>query len=345
MYLNSVLSMGISSLFSGLLCACVRVLREGNSFFFLGLHAFIICAFLLIAKLASLFFKKKKKRHCSFVLYSYPVLTMKCFYVGKRTYQSVLAVQERLFNSKIERQISIQRKETTLPLLPDVAILVEHANSVYTLGRRDTSAGLPQDGAVEVVRTKRGGGITYLGPGQVTMYPIANIQRLWKGCASPQKVRSPIEWFSAVLEQSMMQVAAAHQIPTHPYKTGVWADTYKGTNARKLGSIGLQLGSWVSMHGAALNVTTDLSYFDRIVMCELPGKSATSLSQEIRLRQLAVEVPSVAAVAQLLYANFTENLHQAPDRYTCHPVLDVSTRDDWDTFLLESAGCEPLDRK
>lgn len=247
---------------------------------------------------------------------------MKAFYIGKREYLPVLRLQERLFQEKIARQTKLRRGEGTITLLPEVNLLVEHASPVYTIGRRDTSEGLPpsirsaagvqkdpNSGAdpnaphtspalnsslpegripAAVVKTKRGGGITYHGPGQVTMYPIANLQALWKVSTDSHKPRSPIEWFSAVLEKAMMGTAGLYGVPTHPFKTGIWANAFNGEDAKKMGSIGLQLGSnWVSMHGAGFNVSTDLSYFEQIVMCELPGRSATSLMAEIEKRSIS----------------------------------------------------------
>lgn len=265
---------------------------------------------------------------------------MKAFFIGQREYMPVLQLQERLLNAKVTRQSEVRRKLTTLPLVPDVNILVEHATPVYTTGRRDTLEHLPRTSSVPVVRTKRGGGVTYHGPGQLTMYPIANLQALWKGCTA-EKQRSPIEWFSEMLEKAMMDTAAEFNIPSHPFKTGVWADATPSCDARKYGSIGLQLGSnWVSMHGAGLNLFTDLAFFDQIVMCELPGRRATSLSAEMKARNVdpkscPTSVTDFIGMSALLHAKFVSRLHQAD---SCHwpPVVDLSTCDDWESKVLHS---------
>ncbi|KPA81283.1 putative mitochondrial lipoate protein ligase [Leptomonas pyrrhocoris] len=262
---------------------------------------------------------------------------MKAFYVGRRDYRRVLQLQETIFNAIIARQVSVRRGESALPLLPDVTLLVEHSAPVYTVGRRDTAEGLPKHSSVDVVKTRRGGGITYHGPGQLTMYPIANIQRLWKACAA-QKVRSPIEWFSWVLEEAMMQSAAHFGIPTHRFKTGVWAEKHNDVPARKLGAIGLQLGNWVSMHGAGLNVSNDLHYFDDIIMCELPGRHATSLCEEIAQRGLPkTSAAQVQLVAPLLFEKFVESLHQPPD-FAASKLHDLSTEDTWYDQVLKASG-------
>ncbi|KAG5464147.1 hypothetical protein LSCM1_00327 [Leishmania martiniquensis] len=261
---------------------------------------------------------------------------MKAFFIGKREYRRVLDLQEVVFSAKIARQVSARRGESTLPLQPDVAILVEHSAPVYTVGRRDTAQGIPPQCTVDVVKTRRGGGVTYHGPGQLTFYPIANIQLLWKDCTA-EKSRSPIEWFSWALEEAMIQTAAMYHIPTHRYKTGVWADPFNGTPAQKLGAIGLQLGSWVSMHGAGFNVANDLRFFDDIIMCELPGRRATSLSNEMQSRGVTEPPPAVQAAAPVLLQKFIESLHQPPG-YAAPKLVDLSAEVDWYEHIIDAAG-------
>ncbi|KAG5465619.1 hypothetical protein CUR178_00327 [Leishmania enriettii] len=261
---------------------------------------------------------------------------MKAFFIGKREYRRVLNLQEVIFSAKIARQASVRRGESTLPLRPDVTILVEHSAPVYTVGRRNTAEGLPPQCTVDVVKTRRGGGVTYHGPGQLTMYPIANIQLLWKECTA-EKSRSPIEWFSWALEEAMIQTAAMYHIPAHRHKTGVWADPYKDIPAQKLGAIGLQLGSWVSMHGAGFNVANDLRFFDDIIMCEMPGRRATSLSNEMQHRGVAEPPPLVQATAPVLLRKFAESLHQPPG-CAAPQLVDLSSNADWYEHVIDAAG-------
>lgn len=272
---------------------------------------------------------------------------MKAFFIGRKEYIPVLRLQESLLQAKIARQTEIRRGKSHLNPFPDTTILVEHASPVYTLGRRDTSEGLPadRDPSVQIVKTKRGGGITYHGPGQVTMYPIANIQQLWKDCTG-EKQRSPIEWFSEVLEKSMMGTAEKFGIATYPFKTGVWTKGNDGEkDSKKIGSIGLQLGSnWTSMHGAAFNVSTDLSYFDKIIMCELPGRSATSLVEVLRTRaqeaKNLISPPDVPTVAQILYHQFLHYLSNS-NKANWMDWNDLSSEKDWiDSILIETLGVE-----
>lgn len=342
---------------------------------------------------------------------------MKSFFLGKRDYLPVLRMQNYIFQAKISRQSDRRRGKTTLPLLPDVNLLVEHRCPVYTLGRRDTSCGLSpllqnvpivdaslhMDASssfteslvrntsslpltqsyateeaekrnagslsnVQVVKTKRGGGITYHGPGQLTMYPIANIQLLWKECRNSKKCSSPIEWFSAVLEEAMMSVATCFGIGTHVFKTGVWTNPFECIEARKLGSIGLQLGSnWVSMHGAGFNVSTDLAHFDQIVICELPGRKATSIEAEISLRKLRDDFNfrmrclqhtktkfkggsllgdtiSVENVSPLLHHFFLQHLdHPNAEKWEDTVDLSSCSENEWERAVYSSLPlCSPL---
>ncbi|RNF00087.1 lipoate protein ligase [Trypanosoma conorhini] len=258
---------------------------------------------------------------------------MRAYFLGSRNYRDVLRLQEVIFQKKIERQLRRLREGSNESAIPDTVLLVEHDAPVYTVGRRDTAAGIPAGCALEVVKTRRGGGVTFHGPGQVTMYPIANIQLLWKHCSSSEKARSPIEWYSSVLEQAMIDTAKDYGVPTHRGKVGVWADRWRDAAPRKLGSIGLQLGSWVSMHGASFNVCNDLRYFDAIVMCEMPDAAATSLLEEMRLRGLGAAEPTPRTVAPLLLYHFLMNLRQQ-ENVVSTKLLDLSSATDWQRCVL-----------
>ncbi|ORC91498.1 putative lipoate protein ligase [Trypanosoma theileri] len=258
---------------------------------------------------------------------------MRAFFLGSQGYHEVLRLQEAIFKAKIDRQVRRFRGEPGVTLIPDTVLLVEHSSPVYTVGRRDTTEGIPKDCKVEVVKTRRGGGVTFHGPGQITMYPIANIQQLWKKCVSSDKPRSPIEWFSFVLEQAMIDTAKDYNIPTHRRKVGVWSDEWDNMAPRKIGSIGLQLGNWVSMHGAGFNVSNDLSYFNNIIICEMPDASATSLKEELHLRRINVPSPNPRIVSPTLLHHFFTNLRQE-ENILSTKLLDVSEERDWHRFIL-----------
>ncbi len=115
---------------------------------------------------------------------------------------------------------------------------------------------------------ERGGDVTFHGPGQLVGYPILDLTGH----------RQDLHWYLRTLEQALIEALAALGVPAErkPGYTGVW--TRGGT--RKIASIGIHVKQWVTWHGFALNVTTDLSYFDRIVPCGIPGVVMTSLEQE-----------------------------------------------------------------
>jgi lipoyl(octanoyl) transferase len=282
---------------------------------------------------------------------------MRVIHLGRRPFAVAMAVQERIFRAKIDGQKQLARSNSSLQsaaassaegvplssssasaptpparMLLDAVLAVEHADPVFTVGRRDTSDGLrqpaspspsnssggpaaaPQQQAAvpagaAVVKLRRGGGLTYHGPGQITVYPIVNVQRLWRASPDTGKGPSPIRWYSDVLERALVAVVAELGLPAHGGCTGAWipratpaADGNGGSacprmaaavaagsksiaataNSRKVGSIGLQLSDWVSMHGVNLNVTpAPVAYFDAIVMCEQPDRQATSLHTEL----------------------------------------------------------------
>ncbi|CUG81277.1 Hypothetical protein, putative [Bodo saltans] len=235
--------------------------------------------------------------------------TTRAYFCGKRGYAMMLDLQERLFRQRID---AILNKSSTC--LPDTILAVEHSEPVYTIGRRDTSAGLnsPQNELpIETFKTKRGGGITWHGPGQLTMYPVANIQSWWAASTMPNKNPSPIRWYSDVLEGAMGGTVEAFGVPTERRCVGLWVPSAGGAeSSRKVGSVGLQLSNWISMHGVGLNVSNDLKYFDRVVMCEMPDKRATSLHTEMIARSISSPpLPSVEEVWPTLLASFASNLH------------------------------------
>lgn len=155
---------------------------------------------------------------------------------------------------------------------PDTLLLVEHPH-VYTLGRRGQEDDILVDAAelarlgVEVHHTDRGGEVTYHGPGQLVGYPILNLRR-WGG--GPLKYVRALE---RVLIETLAEFGVRAESEGRP--TGVWVED------RKIAAIGVKVSRRVTTHGFALNVCPDLSYFDHIVPCGMPGSRATSLSREI----------------------------------------------------------------
>ncbi len=162
--------------------------------------------------------------------------------------------------------------------VPDVLLLCEHPH-VITLGRNGhqehllASQHLLHQMNVQFYPTDRGGDITYHGPGQIVCYPIFDLTT----------IRRDVAWYLRQLEEVMISVTDTFGIEAtrNPGMTGVWversAQDGMPPTAEKLAAIGVHLSRWVTSHGFAYNVSTDLRYFDLIVPCGLHGKRATSL--------------------------------------------------------------------
>ena len=183
--------------------------------------------------------------------------------------------------------------------IPDLLILCEHS-PVITLGRnaRRENILLPEAElarrGVAVHPTNRGGDVTYHGPGQLVGYPILHLAAL----------RKDVVWYVRALEEVLIRavgefgVAATRRtapVSKRQLYTGVWV------GKEKLAAIGVHLARWVTSHGFALNVTTDLSHFDFIVPCGLADKHVTSLA-----RLLGTRAPSLEAVKRAVARAFGE---------------------------------------
>ena len=147
----------------------------------------------------------------------------------------------------------------------DVLVLLEHP-PVVTMGRNSHAAHLLQRTGVEVFEVERGGDVTFHGPGQLVGYPILDLGGY----------KRDLHWYLRTLEQALIDALAILGIPAerNPGYTGVW------TRGKKIASIGIHVKQWVTWHGFALNVTTDLTHFERIVPCGIPGVVMTSVERE-----------------------------------------------------------------
>src|ERR1700692_2234893 len=206
---------------------------------------------------------------------------------------------------ELQRRVGAARKAGAIP---DVLLLCEHPH-VITLGRSGKISNLraPDDllkrMGVSFFETNRGGDITYHGPGQLVGYPILNLA----------EIRRDVAWYVRSLEEAMIRATAEFGIVSRRVsgRTGVWVDVPAGSAAddgkevkkvreakdeEKLGAIGVHLSRWVTSHGFAYNVSTDLRYFDLIVPCGIAGKRATSLEKllgrRVGMREAA---PPIAA--------------------------------------------------
>ena len=157
-------------------------------------------------------------------------------------------------------------------LVPDTLLVVEHPH-VFTLGRRrEAEANVLMPGDVEVIGIERGGDVTYHGPGQIVAYPIV---LLGDG-------ERDLHRFLRNLEEAVIATCARFGLTTdrEPGKTGVWLTTPTGMR-RKLCSMGIACRKWVTFHGLALNVTSDLGYFRRINPCGFEASVMTSMAEQL----------------------------------------------------------------
>ncbi len=173
---------------------------------------------------------------------------------------------------ELQRRVVEARKAGAAP---DVLLLCQHPH-VVTLGRngrrehlRVAEPRLARLG-VELHSTDRGGDITYHGPGQLVGYPILNVSEL----------RRDVVWYVRQIEEVLIRSSADFGIAARrePGLTGVWVDR-PGGQPEKLAAIGVHFSRWVSSHGFAFNVSTDLRYFDLIVPCGISDKGVTSLER------------------------------------------------------------------
>jgi lipoyl(octanoyl) transferase len=173
---------------------------------------------------------------------------------GLVPYQEALAWQRALAQARIAGELE-----------HDVLLLLEHP-AVVTLGRMASPAHVLRPEGVEVFEVERGGDVTFHGRGQLVGYPIIDLSGH----------RRDLHWYLRALEQALIAALAELGIPgeRNPGFTGVW------TRGRKIASIGVHVRQWVTWHGFALNVTTDLADFERIVPCGIPGVMMTSLERE-----------------------------------------------------------------
>jgi lipoyl(octanoyl) transferase len=175
------------------------------------------------------------------------------------------------YGAALEYQRAVARARISGSIPEDVLLLVEHP-PVVTLGRSAKEQHMlasPQLLAARGVATfevERGGDVTFHGPGQLVGYPIVDLKRH----------RQDLHWYLRQVEEGLIRALASFGIAgerTAGY-TGVW------TQNRKIASIGVHARDWVTWHGFALNVTTDLSYFDLIVPCGIPAVTMTSVARE-----------------------------------------------------------------
>ncbi|MDH3496249.1 MAG: lipoyl(octanoyl) transferase LipB [Gemmatimonadota bacterium] len=188
---------------------------------------------------------------------------------------AVVTLGRAAYAETLHLQRDLARRRISGDLSRDLLLLVEHP-PVVTLGRSTQPQHLatPREflaaRGIEVHEIERGGDVTFHGPGQLVGYPIYRLS----------EHREDLHWFLRQLEQALIETLAPFGIAGERRAgfTGVW------TGGRKIASIGIHVRQWVTWHGFALNVTTDLSYFDLIVPCGIPDVVMTSMQRELDAR-------------------------------------------------------------
>lgn len=184
------------------------------------------------------------------------------------------------YGEALELQRSIARDRISGTIPQDVLLLLEHP-PVVTLGRGAKEKHLVaspeflQSKGVELFEVERGGDVTFHGPGQLVGYPIIDLKRH----------RQDLHWYLRTIEQALINTLEDYGIPgeRNTAYTGVW------TRGKKIASIGVHARDWVTWHGFALNVTTDLSYFDLIIPCGIDGVVMTSVARELGVGDISIQ--------------------------------------------------------
>lgn len=194
------------------------------------------------------------------------------------------------YEDALELQRALARERISGAIPEDILLLLEHP-PVITLGRSAKAGNLVSSAdflaskGVELFEVERGGDVTFHGPGQLVGYPIIDLKRH----------KLDLHWYLRQVEEALIRTLAAYSIPAqrHPGFTGVW------TRGRKIASIGVHARDWVTWHGFALNVTTDLSYFDLIIPCGIDGVTMTSIAREIEDQGSQSPSATVEAAAEV----------------------------------------------
>jgi lipoyl(octanoyl) transferase len=196
--------------------------------------------------------------------------------------------QEQLFKSIVQLKIENRKADAAhQQKTPNYLLFCQHPH-VYTLGKSGKPAHLLADSAklaqlqAAFYHINRGGDITYHGPGQIVGYPILDLDNFF----------TDIHLYLRLLEKAVILTLADFGIKAGRINglTGVWIDFDKQVFPRKICALGVKTSRWVTMHGFALNVNTDLSYFNHIVPCGIDDKAVTSMAQELGIYQNIAEV-------------------------------------------------------
>jgi len=207
------------------------------------------------------------------------ISTINCQSLGLIDYEEALVIQRRLHQEVVDQ-------------LSDNSLLLLQHPPVFTAGRRTLDSERPIDGS-KVIDVDRGGKITFHGPGQIVGYPIVKLKK-----------PNDVVGFVRQIEKALIQICQDFNIEGQTYceRSGVWIRDERGD--RKIAAIGIRVAKGVTMHGFALNVNPDLSYFDRIIPCGIADAQVTSMERELN-RSIAPE-----EVLEVVEARMKQSLTQ-----------------------------------
>ncbi|TVQ78908.1 MAG: lipoyl(octanoyl) transferase LipB [Flavobacteriales bacterium] len=206
-------------------------------------------------------------------------------HLGLIDFKEAWDIQESLFQGIVDQKV-LRRKDSSAATPPNYLLSCEHPH-VYTIGKSGKDQHLLIDEAylkkigASVYRINRGGDITYHGPGQVVIYPLFDLDQFF----------TDIHKYLRYLEEAVIRTLAEYDLVgvRSSGETGVWLDIEN--RPRKICAMGVRAARWVTMHGLALNVNTDMSYFNHIVPCGIQDKAVTSMEMELG-EQLSEEIVS-----------------------------------------------------
>jgi lipoyl(octanoyl) transferase len=225
--------------------------------------------------------------------------------LGNKDYKETWDYQEKIFKGIIDLKIKNRRENTNIET-PNYFLFVEHPH-VYTLGKSGDLSNLLiseeklADIGATYYKINRGGDITYHGPGQIVGYPIIDLENFF----------TDIHKYLRFLEEMVIRTLSEYGLKAERSKgeTGVWLDV--GTPfARKICAMGVRASRWVTMHGFALNVNSNLGYFDHMIPCGIRGKAVTSLNVELGKLEISMDEVKgklLKHFAELFEAELIEN--------------------------------------
>ncbi len=221
-------------------------------------------------------------------------------HLGRVPYEPAWRLQEQ-----VQERLVAAKRATPPRTPPHVLLLLEHPH-VYTLGKSgDAEHLLASEERLEALDASfhhigRGGDVTYHGPGQLVGYPLLDLDRFF----------TDLGRYLRTLEEAVIRTCAEYGVAGTRVdgRTGVWIGPDERGRERKICAMGVRCSRWVTMHGFALNVTTDLDYFDHIVPCGIDDRGVTSLAEETdeTVDVEGVRTPVVRHVADLFDAEVTE---------------------------------------